>query len=78
MHNLKYLELADLFDLLIDQTAYHIRMISEGATPEEFARSREILSQIQREIEIKKPGNRSAATITTSQDQPSLQSRSLL
>lgn len=76
MHNLKYLELADLLDLLIDQTAYHVRMISKGATPEEFARSREILNQIQEEIEIKKTENNPATGITSSQDQTSSKSSS--
>lgn len=57
MLNLKKLELTDLLDFLIRQTNHHTHLIAKGATPEEFARSREILRQLQQEIEARNAMN---------------------
>jgi hypothetical protein len=53
MLHLKQIELADLLDLLIEQTTYHTQLITKGASTEEFARSSEILKELQQEIELR-------------------------
>lgn len=59
MEDLKLLSLADLIDLLIDQTRYHTYSIVMGASPEQFRQSREILSKLQSEIKLRKSVERS-------------------
>jgi hypothetical protein len=53
MHDLKSLELPDLFNLLIEHTAHHKRMFATQATAEELRISGEILRELQTEIEIR-------------------------
>ena len=62
MLHLKQIELPDLLDLLIDQTTYHTQLITRGASAEEFARSSEILKELQQEIELR---NKSTNTTPT-------------
>ncbi|MGZ5248383.1 MAG: hypothetical protein ACXWV6_01205 [Chitinophagaceae bacterium] len=54
MEHLKNLDLSDLLDLLIEQTAHHTQLISIGGSPEEFRVSREILRSLQTEIYTRK------------------------
>ncbi|MGZ5219108.1 MAG: hypothetical protein ACXWWD_06215 [Chitinophagaceae bacterium] len=54
MEHLKNLDLSDLLDLLIEQTAHHTQLISIGGTPDEFRVSREILRSLQTEIYTRK------------------------
>lgn len=70
MEDLKLLSLADLFDLLIDQTRYHTYLIGMGAGPEQFRLSREILSKLQSEIKLRKSELRSDQTSSPSQHEP--------
>ncbi|MBC7868476.1 MAG: hypothetical protein H7X88_13155 [Gloeobacteraceae cyanobacterium ES-bin-316] len=69
MEHLKNLDLSDLLDLLIEQTAHHTQLISIGGTPEEFRVSREILRSLQTEIQTRKEIINSPPNINTSQDQ---------
>jgi hypothetical protein len=58
MYDLKLLSLADLLDLMIEQTAHHTRLISLGATAQEFGVSRDILRELQSEIHLRKANER--------------------
>lgn len=69
MEHLKNLDLSDLLDLLIEQTAHHTHLISIGGTPEEFRVSREILRSLQTEIQTRKEIIDTPPTINTSKDQ---------
>ncbi|MFC0773783.1 MULTISPECIES: hypothetical protein [Terrimonas] len=50
MLDLKNLELSDLLDLLVDQTAWHTQLITSGASETELRNSRLLLIEIQEEI----------------------------
>jgi len=50
MLELKNLELSDLLDLLVDQTAWHTQLITSGASETELRNSRLLLIEIQEEI----------------------------
>lgn len=54
MLDLKSLDLPDLLDLLVDQTAWHTHLITSGATGTELRNSRLLLIEIQEEIEWRK------------------------
>ena len=54
MLNLRNLELSDLLDVLVDQTAWHIQLITSGASATELRNSRLLLIEIQEEIEWRK------------------------
>ncbi|MGZ8511259.1 MAG: hypothetical protein ACXWV1_14770 [Chitinophagaceae bacterium] len=69
MTELKALELSDLLDLLIEQTAYHTQLISRGGTPEEFRLSGEILRELQKEIEFRMANYISPQTNVSMPDQ---------
>ena len=68
MEHLKNLELSDILDLLIEQTAHHTQLISIGGTPEEFRISREILRSLQSEIQTRKEIINPPPSINTSRD----------
>jgi uncharacterized protein with von Willebrand factor type A (vWA) domain len=52
MHeDLSNIKFDDLFDLLSDQTNRYMKMLSEGATREEFNQCREMIIDIQTEIQ---------------------------
>ena len=53
MENIKLLSLIDLLDLLIWQTTHHITLIVRGATPMQFMQSREMLRDLQEEINVR-------------------------
>jgi hypothetical protein len=72
MKNLKLLELPDLLDLLIEQTAHYTRLISVGTTPEELRISREILKELQSEIKLRKSTTDLPQNITPSQEGSSI------
>ena len=54
MEKLSILETPVLVDLLAAQTADYIRMLSEGATEEDYARCNLFLRAIQTEIEARR------------------------
>ena len=54
MHELNTLETPKLIDMLAAYASDHSRMLSEGATEEEFARSSLMLRAIQAEIDSRK------------------------
>ena len=54
MEKLSLMETSVLVDLLAAQTADYIRMLSEGATDEEYARCNLSLRAIQTEIEARR------------------------
>ena len=54
MHDIKYIELSDLFDLLAMETSHYMKMLSDGATQREFDDCRERIIDIQSEIEWRK------------------------
>jgi hypothetical protein len=67
MHDLAQIELSDLYDLLAQQTNRYMKMLSEGATKQEFDQCREIIIDIQTEIQSRKnqqPRNKTAASNT--------------
>ena len=53
MHNLTHIELSDLFDMLSMHTSLYMKMLSDGATREEFNMCRETITGIQREIYLR-------------------------
>jgi multidrug resistance efflux pump len=54
MEDLTQIELSDLYDLLAQQTNRYMKMLSEGATKQEFDQCREIIIDIQAEIQSRK------------------------
>lgn len=58
MLDLKSLPLSDLLDLLTNQTAYHILLITTRGSEEQFANSRGMLEEIQAEIAMRKNAHR--------------------
>jgi multidrug resistance efflux pump len=54
MEDLTHVELSDLYDLLAQQTTRYMKMLSEGATKQEFDQCREIIISIQAEIQSRK------------------------
>ena len=54
MYNLTHIELSDLYDLLAQHTNRYMKMLSEGATREEFDQCREIMIAIQIEIRVRR------------------------
>jgi hypothetical protein len=54
MLELKNLSLPDLVDLLSDETAYYMKLHQEGAEDNLMYKSREIMKQLQTEIEQRK------------------------
>lgn len=54
MKELNYVELPDLYDLLAQQTNRYMKMLSDGATRLEFNQCREIIIDIQAEIQSRK------------------------
>lgn len=63
MQEIQKLETAVLVDMLANQTASYLKMISEGASEEEFARCNLTMKALQSEIEQRK--RTSANTSTT-------------
>jgi hypothetical protein len=69
MEDLKFLTLADLLELMIEQTKYHTYLLGIGASPEQFKVSGEILSKLQSEIKLRKSMDASdGASSSTSHD----------
>jgi hypothetical protein len=70
MQDLTNIELSDLYDLLAQQTNRYMKMLSEGATKQEFDQCREIILSIQAEIQSRKnqrsPAKDSQSTSTSS------------
>lgn len=54
MENTKLLELPKLIDLLAEQTTVYMKMVSKGATKEEFENCQTRLRTLQREIELRR------------------------
>jgi hypothetical protein len=50
MRDLKFVELPDLFDMLLEQTAHYIKTITTGDNKEQFEKCREIMTEIQSRI----------------------------
>jgi hypothetical protein len=50
MPDLTHIELSDLFDMLSVHTDHYMKMLSEGASREEFNKCRETIIDIQTEI----------------------------
>jgi hypothetical protein len=56
MHDLKKAELSELLDMLAQQTSRYVKMLSDGASKEKFDHHRKIITDIQAEIEGRRPG----------------------
>lgn len=54
MKDLTHIELSDLYDLLAQQTNRYMKMLSDGATKQEFDYCRETIISIQAEIHARK------------------------
>ncbi len=54
MENLKLVELSKLIDLLAEQATKYMKMVSTGATKEEFENCQKKMKTIQKEIEFRK------------------------
>jgi hypothetical protein len=54
MQDLTHIELSELYDLLAQQTNRYMKMLSDGATKQEFDQCREIILSIQAEIHSRK------------------------
>ncbi|MFI5131507.1 MAG: hypothetical protein ACHQFX_16005 [Chitinophagales bacterium] len=54
MQDLVHVESSDLYDLLAQQTNRYMKMLSEGATKQEFDQCRETIISIQTEIQSRK------------------------
>jgi len=54
MENLNLVELPRLIDLLAEETTYYMKMVTTGATKEEFERCQVKMKTIQQEIETRK------------------------
>ena len=67
------LSLSDLLDLLIEQTNFNAHLRSLGATPDQLMISREILRNLQAEIELRKAAEKANQSIFPSQDESSLE-----
>ena len=70
VNGLNALELSELLDLLIEHTAHHTDLISRGGTREEFSTNREILRELQSEIEFRQTAYISPRNISPHLDQP--------
>ena len=66
MEDLKFLTLADLLELMIEQTKYHTYLLGIGASAEQFKVSGEILSKLQSEIKLRKSMEASGASSSSS------------
>ena len=66
MQELQNLETSQLIDLLAQHTADYTKLMSEGTTEEEFAKSRLIITALQSEIETRKTNE--STNITTPPD----------
>lgn len=53
MHNLNRIKLSDLFDMLSEYTSRYMKMLSDGATKDEFNECRETIIDIQAEIHLR-------------------------
>jgi hypothetical protein len=69
VNGLNALELSELLDLLIEHTAHHTDLISRGGTREEFRINREILRELQSEIEFRQTAYISPRNISHYSDQ---------
>jgi hypothetical protein len=54
MQDLKQKGLSELFDMLAEQTTHYMKILTMGASKEQFEMSREIIREIQLEIESRK------------------------
>ena len=62
MHDdLSHIELSDLLDMLSRYTDRYMKMLSEGATKEEFEQCRETIIDIQTEIQARHNRNENSA-----------------
>ena len=68
MEDLTHIELTNLYDLLAQQTNQYMKMLSDGATRDEFNECRESILSLQAEIVTRK--NQKAQA----QDSPSISS----
>ena len=63
MHeDLSHIKLADLFDMLSEQTNRYMKMLSEGASRTEFNECREMIIDIQTEIQERQNRGEDSAT----------------
>ena len=51
MEDLSHIKLSDLFDMLAEYTDRYMKMLSDGASREDFDNCREIIIDIQTEIQ---------------------------
>jgi hypothetical protein len=61
MHNLDEMEFPELVDMLSNYTATYMKMLSEGASKEEFVNCRKTITQIQGEIRFRQEQEKKAA-----------------
>ena len=54
MDDLANIDLSDLYDMLAQQTNRYMKMLSDGATKQEFDQCREMIISIQAEIQSRK------------------------
>jgi hypothetical protein len=73
MEDLKQLSLSDLIDLLVEQTNYHAHLRALDSTTDQLMISREILRNLQGEIELRKLAEKTDQSIFPSQKEPPLE-----
>jgi hypothetical protein len=54
--DLSHINLPDLFDMLSEQTGRYMKMLSDGASRDEFDKCRQMIIDIQTEIQVRQAG----------------------
>ena len=62
MQDLKRLGITELLDLLIEQTTRYLRIRIYGGSKDQFDKCQLLMTQIQREIKLRKAGNNPLAS----------------
>jgi hypothetical protein len=56
MENIRLAKTPELIDLLSEETALYTKLHSSGGSHEEFERCRQMIKELQQEIELRKEG----------------------
>ena len=71
MQDLKLVELPDLLDLLVEQTAQYLAMVHGRGTTEQLQVCRELMTAVQLEIESRKSTKNPPQNLTSAEGQSS-------
>jgi hypothetical protein len=58
MQELKSLSLGELIDMLAEQTSTYLKILNKGATRDQLENCRELMTEIQLEIEMRRHGDK--------------------